>query len=1140
MSIEALTDCFLQAVNKATNTGEIYEIISPLVDIIALTSNEARNLSQHSLSISEHLSQSKNQDISLEDVLQSIHSVATDNAIFFIDETEKKASIKNLVIELSIIFEDLNSNESQKNSILTFVNSKLGQNKQILKTRLKGYFKNLNNSAQLVKYLDSTADLLSESIIKSRPISGYKTLDEIKKIVLECVRSNFTKYLSINEIRKQLEAGLTQAPCTSHPTLLLPVRIETRFTDDSLKIRIFPDQISVNTHRDSLTATEVEAVKDYMTTAKSEPEKAWLTISHQFGATRAAWLVTRSRDNNLPLQRDTEPKGTTDINSKISCLPDRFCVYAYRNNKVIRAITKPVKKDRSMVGNFNQTAQLVLTGDPGTTIPADSIATHLDSGIQWGLSESVTIDNSEKTNVSAYVVGNITETLRGTGWHLQTNPPIPGWHGVHSSSKLPPIEGLFDEKSKWVHDFETAVEDGFALEIPLKEDFLSIKGTPLGFDKIIVVGIQWNTAERSANQLTQLLESHRVTDGLGFIQPGSPTNNTESVSSSYSSTEDSLRLYSTYTRGEVSRGDRNLERTNAHRLARALGIDLESFRYCENSGDTSSSYAKEMNALTWVSTGDNYFRHLLTGKILEQQLNTLSDHQRDYVRGGGPLPSIRIGKQPYGILPVSCVNSASKYVWHPYSDNENKDTEFDKNLYSILSNLFTHWLKIANNSDLVPHMHVDDPDPDSTLLKILSMQPQSVSFRCRPYIDPTLFLWLQSASDLQAFATETSDTYRIDLHHWKKIWLAYIDGSKEKIAKLLGDLTNSNPTVFKNKPLLNLLAWYEGKISPIFTTKDDASNIEAYLAEFIENNGSKKPKTEAQVKSLLFYIAQCSFNLKKTYLKQVEYSDTTKEFLDPNNPFHILTYLKGIDPKAPPKIPNLPIFDILSNQPVCDTLFKESLDICSHRLDAWITSLATKRLDKMRSQNSGAENKSMGIHIGAYGFIENLKPNSKLTKHNPNISDGYIHAASSEQAATAAVLYNAFLTHDPNKYQQTDEDLGPNPFRINLTSTRVRHALRIINGMREGQSLGTLLGYQFERSLYECNIELSKYIDDFRDLFPVVAHKVTPNPNNSKTPYAFAASNTLDGEALVKAYQHYCDESNWSRRRERSLGKYRR
>ena len=52
-----------------------------------------------------------------------------------------------------------------------------------------------------------------------------------------------------------------------------------------------------------------------------------------------------------------------------------------------------------------------------------------------------------------------------------------------------------------------------------------------------------------------------------------------------------------------------------------------------------------------------------------------------------------------------------------------------------------------------------------------------------------------------------------------------------------------------------------------------------------------------------------------------------------------------------------------------DRLFSEHLDICSHRLDAWLLGLLHQRLDKLRKRQP------TGIGIGAFGYLLGLKPN---------------------------------------------------------------------------------------------------------------------------------------------------------------------
>ena len=160
-----------------------------------------------------------------------------------------------------------------------------------------------------------------------------------------------------------------------------------------------------------------------------------------------------------------------------------------------------------------------------------------------------------------------------------------------------------------------------------------------------------------------------------------------------------------------------------------------------------------------------------------------------------------------------------------------------------------------------------------------------------------------------------------------------------------------------------------------------------------------------------------------------------------------------------------------------ERVFSETLDVCSHRIDAWVTSLFSKRLEDMRKDQSEY------CYLGAYGWVEDLKPDPdsrrQLKMANGKIvtvfsdSAGYVQAPSMSHGNAAAVLRNGYWTR---RGEHKD------PYAINLSSARVRTALWILDSIREGQPLGAVLGYRFERGLHEghTGVELDKFIDDFR------------------------------------------------------------
>ena len=181
-------------------------------------------------------------------------------------------------------------------------------------------------------------------------------------------------------------------------------------------------------------------------------------------------------------------------------------------------------------------------------------------------------------------------------------------------------------------------------------------------------------------------------------------------------------------------------------------------------------------------------------------------------------------------------------------------------------------------------------------------------------------------------------------------------------------------------------------------------------------------------------------------------------------------------------------------------LFSECLDLSSHRLDAWITSFATYRLQQMRAA------KPTGLTLGGYGWVEwKGSPVEPIQQ-----STGYVQAPSLAHAATAAVLRSGYLSHNA--------DASGKLLALDLSSRRVRTATWLMEGIRRDQPLGALLGYRFERMLAErskTGVNLQQYIDEFRALAPLVAHKMSNGNGQDGAVEAVAAQNVVDGLALL-------------------------
>ncbi|MFI7602523.1 hypothetical protein [Actinoplanes sp. NPDC049681] len=128
----------------------------------------------------------------------------------------------------------------------------------------------------------------------------------------------------VRQARQTATARLLDGPVTGAAITLLPLRLESRWLDDGLYVRVYPDDLLIRTHDERLTADEITWGTHYW--AVGGGDIAWLQLSRRYGPQRAAWIIRacdparpgpQARDDGWP-----RPAGA-------DLLPDRFAVVAY-------------------------------------------------------------------------------------------------------------------------------------------------------------------------------------------------------------------------------------------------------------------------------------------------------------------------------------------------------------------------------------------------------------------------------------------------------------------------------------------------------------------------------------------------------------------------------------------------------------------------------------------------------------------------------------------------------------------------------------------------------------------------------------------------------------------------------------------
>jgi hypothetical protein len=786
-------------------------------------------------------------------------------------------------------------------------------------------------------------------------------------------------------------------PPANVPLLLLPVRIETRFQNNELWIRIFPDDVHIDSFEPELSQEESAARATFLAAAAqggASAQSAFTALAQQFGAQRAAWIASTEAQAGTKAASWTRAPFT-------NVLPERWLVMGYQGN---------------------EPGQLLGMGAP------------------------------------------IGDTLA-----VGPDPNGPG--------------PTTDPGMRWLVDFDEAVQAGMGLRIPLSG------AQTRGFNRIVVLGLNSQIDPVAASvRFGDLLKSHHYTDGLELLPHGAPTNNSTDAPSALSSRDPGFAKLFAVEQGPSLCPSRPT--ADGDRLSRALGFNPSLLAHVSGANGGQDEHAAAMNTVLWPATWGYYLEQIVGGAIADPDtlLPLARDHFASHVRARGHFPILRIGRQPYGVLPV---------MWSAqWKDLENR--ALDAPLMNLLAQARPNWENSIPNVPQIPGA----ADPQAALVSLLGMQPCSASYMARAVIGP-----------------------EYNLTYWRflqqdpgQAWWSALSARTTAEAGTLANVMSSTrlaSTSFVNQQ--RLLSDVVVAPSPL-----DGLPAPAYLAllQSLDWQGLRGVPMPAQPIPLLFLF------LRHAALRQ--YLDTASRLLaaqstiEPSErieaelvgfssgfprptPWDILNrtlnqkgpvgaYLDGS--KSDTTIPDFAAFWSAFGQlgsmsaENLDAAAREAIDLAAYRLDAWFTSMAHFRLDQIRSASPGG-----GVVLGAYGWMENVVPSTN------GASAGYIHAPSLAHSTTAAVLRSAYLTH---------KGPGASPLQIDLSSSRVRLAMHLLDGMREGQPLGALLGYRLERTMHDRGLQ--QFITTLRAVAPL---NTTIDPDATARE-SVAANNVVDGLALLR------------------------
>lgn len=507
----------------------------------------------------------------------------------------------------------------------------------------------------------------------------------------------------------------------------------------------------------------------------------------------------------------------------------------------------------------------------------------------------------------------------------------------------------------------------------------------------------------------------------------------------------------------------------------------------------------------WGHTQEDWLPGEVAARYSDRTVRAARRHFVDHVRPGGALPALRVGSQPYGILPVLDLDA-----WAP-SEGE----EGHRPVVEMLRRLRDRvWLPAAHHRvpQVGAHRRQTVEAAQDTLVELLAGSPLNQAIYAREHLgrDYVNNLWrfarLRLRPDWERVLHHAGAELRFGLGMaWRPRLADLLAG--EHSAPVTGPLvTDRNGGTAYLSALADPARKYrELADAPHWIAKHDTPLLYRLL-----RHGALREMVDAAVR----------VQLRLHTLGDREHVDT--ELVDLRVDTGTATPVRHMDRRvrledgrevrlgdyvADPETADADVEVGEFRQGVRDlegvapgrleTTLRETLDALSHRLDAWLTSYANRRLREMRSRRGD------GVAIGGYAFVEHLSPRGRAP-----LSNGFVHAPSLQQAVTAGILRSGYLSHGGGE---------TNPFAVNLSSERVRLARHVLGAVRNGQPLPAVAGYLFERALNEAGLQ--HLIDDFRRVAPLAETVIDTAPKPAEPQEAIPPTAVADGLALRGAWR---------------------
>ncbi len=407
----------------------------------------------------------------------------------------------------------------------------------------------------------------------------------------------------------------------------------------------------------------------------------------------------------------------------------------------------------------------------------------------------------------------------------------------------------------------------------------------------------------------------------------------------------------------------------------------------------------------------------------------------------GPIPAIRVGDQPYGVLPATSLRR-----WTAQAD----DPVVEAKLVSVLNDARHSWAAAAEAAGTSVGADTD------RLLDLVGRVPLSRGYAWR---------WLVPLENVQAI------TWGVD----GGITWSNLSGWWNGLATQplsLGQPPQRRYSTLGWPQDLDLPLVEPDNLPPNMTFKEAVMRIASFPpSQFASEGGLRElfaKLPNSLLLRLLIHAALVNAAEVARAAKHVHGPMLDPTWFDDKTPPAIAQWGRQFTPSMLGADPTTEIFNRcrtamleLASIPVAtlERVLRATLDTAMYRIDQWVIGVAWRRL---RALSAAAP--APRFRLGVYGWVDAPRPHSSAAA-----PDEFLHAPSEAQALTAAIL------RDRSLY-----DAEPTRWQIDLESDGVRLADTLADEVRVGAHLSEAVGRAVERAVSE-----RARVESLRAQFPI-------------------------------------------------------